>query len=63
MYFITYLKTCKNLSVKYYQNNKERLQKRAREKYLNLSKETLHEKQYFHKSTQRKYHIFLIFHI
>ena len=29
----------KNLSAKYYQENKERLQKKARERYQNLSKE------------------------
>ena len=29
----------KNLSVKYYQGNKERLQKNAHESYQNLSKE------------------------
>ena len=29
----------KNLSAPYYQENKERLQKRARERYENLSKE------------------------
>ena len=29
----------KNLSAKYYQENKERLQKKARERYKNLSKE------------------------
>ena len=29
----------KNLSATYYQENKERLQKRARERYENLSKE------------------------
>ena len=29
----------KNLSAKYYKENKERLQKKARERYQNLSKE------------------------
>ena len=29
----------KNLSVKYYQENKEKLRKKARERYQNLSKE------------------------
>ena len=29
----------KNLSAKYYQENKKRLQKKARERYQNLSKE------------------------
>ena len=30
---------CKNLSAKYSQENKERMQKKARERYQNLSKE------------------------
>ena len=30
---------CKDSSAKYYQNNKERLQKEARERYQSLSKE------------------------
>ena len=34
----------KNLSAKYYQENKERLQKRACERYHNLSKEEKEEK-------------------
>ena len=34
----------KNLSVKYYQENKERLQKKARERYQNLSKEETEKK-------------------
>ena len=33
------MKMSKNLSATYYQENKERLQKRARERYENLSKE------------------------
>ena len=33
------IKMSKNLSAKYYQENKERLQKKAREGYQNLSKE------------------------
>ena len=33
------MKTSKNSSAKYYQDNKERLQKRARERYQNLSEE------------------------
>ena len=37
----------KNLSAKYYQENKERLQKKARERYQNLSKEE--------KETNRQY--------
>ena len=38
MFFI-YVKLSKNVSAKYYQENKERLQKKARETYQNLSKE------------------------
>ena len=34
----------KNLSAKYYQENKERLQKRACERYQSLSKEEKEEK-------------------
>ena len=35
----------KNLSAKYYQENKERLEKKARERYQNLSKEEKEKKQ------------------
>ena len=35
----------KNLSVRYYQENKERLQKRDRKRYQNLSKEEQEKKQ------------------
>ena len=39
-----------NLSAKYYQENKERLQKKARERYQNLSKEKKGKKRrYGHK--------------
>ena len=34
----------KTLSAKYYQENKERLQKKARERYLNLSKKEKEKK-------------------
>ena len=34
----------KNLSAKYYQENKKRLQKKARERYQNLSKEEKEKK-------------------
>ena len=37
--FFTYIKMSKNLSAKCYQENKERLQKKARERYQNLSKD------------------------
>ena len=37
--FFTYIKIYKLLSAKYYQENKERLQKKALERYQNLSKE------------------------
>ena len=42
-----YIKMSKNLSGKYYQENKERLQKKAREKYQNLSKEVKEKKQQY----------------
>ena len=41
----------KNLSAKYYQENKERLQKKARERYKNFSKEE-NEKSYNMKVTK-----------
>ena len=34
-----HIKISKNLSAKYFQQNKERLQKKAREKYQSISKE------------------------
>ena len=37
----------KNLSAKYYQENKERLQKKAHERYQNLSKEEKEKKQQY----------------
>ena len=37
----------KNLSAKYYQENNERLQKKARERYQNLSKEEKEKKQQY----------------
>ena len=37
----------KNLSAKYYQENKERLQKKARERYQNLSKEEKEKKRQY----------------
>ena len=37
----------KNLSAKYYQENKEKLQKKAHERYQNLSKEEKEEKQHY----------------
>ena len=33
-----HIKMSKNLSAKYYQENRERLQKKARKRYQNLSK-------------------------
>ena len=42
-YFFIYIKIFKNLSAKYYQVNKER-QKKARERYQNLSKEEKEKK-------------------
>ena len=41
----------KNLSAKYFQENKERLQKKARERYKNISKEE-NEKSYNMKVTK-----------
>ena len=47
--FFIYIKICKNLSAKYYQENKERLQQKARERYQNLFKEEKEKKrQYVH---------------
>ena len=40
-----YIKISKNLSAKYFQEHKERLQKKAREKYQSLSKEGKEKKQ------------------
>ena len=37
----------KDLSVKYYQENKERLQKKARERHRNLSKEEKEKKRQY----------------
>ena len=37
----------KNLSAKYYQENKERLQKKARERYQSLSKEEKEKKRQY----------------
>ena len=37
----------KNLSANYYQENKERLQKKARERYQNLSKEGTEKKRQY----------------
>ena len=39
IFFFTYTKIFKDSSAKYYQNNKERLQKKAPERYQSLSKE------------------------
>ena len=41
------MKMSKNLSVKYYQENKGRLQKKAPEWYQNLSKEEKEKKQQY----------------
>ena len=38
------IKMYKNISAKYYQENKERLQKKAHERYKNLSKEEKEKK-------------------
>ena len=44
--FFTRKKRSKNLSAKYHQDNKERLQKKVCERYQNLSKEEKEKKQY-----------------
>ena len=44
--FFPYKKISKNLSAKYYQENKERLQRKARERYQNLSTEKEKKQQY-----------------
>ena len=38
-FFFTHIKMSKDSSVKFYQNNKERLQRKACERYQSLSKE------------------------
>ena len=43
-FFLIYIKMFKNLSAKKYQGNKERLQKKACERYQNLSKEEKEKK-------------------
>ena len=47
--FFAYIKIYKDSSTKYYQNNKERLQKKAGERYQSLSKEETKMEQYVHK--------------
>ena len=47
-YFFTYIKMPKTLSAKYHQENKERLQQRACERYQNLSKEEKEKKQQYY---------------
>ena len=42
--FFHVFKKSKNLSAKYYQENEERLEKKARERYQNLSKEEKEKK-------------------
>ena len=44
--FFPYKKISKNFSAKYYQENKERLQRKARERYQNLSTEKEKKQQY-----------------
>ena len=44
MNFFTYIKRSKDSSANYYQNNKERLLKKARERYQRLSKEEKEKK-------------------
>ena len=47
IFFFIIIKTSKNLSAKYYQENKDRLQKRPSERYQNLSLEGKKKKQEF----------------
>ena len=44
----------KTLSAKYYQENKERLQKKAPERYKNLSKEEKEKKQQYGRESYKK---------
>ena len=44
----------KNLSVKYYQDNKERLQRKARERYQNFSKEEKEKKRQYGRASPRR---------
>ena len=54
IFFFRYINLSKNSSPKYYQKNKERLQKMARERYQNLSKEEKEKKQeYGHKDIKK----------
>ena len=45
--FVIYIKISKDLSSKYYQDNKERLQKKVCERYQTLSKEGKEKKQQY----------------
>ena len=47
LYFFTHIKIAKNLSAKYYQDNKKRLPKKVRERYQSLSKEEKGKKQQY----------------
>ena len=49
-----YIKMSKTLSAKYYQENKEGLQKKARERYQNLSKEEKEKKQQYGRDRYKK---------
>ena len=53
-FFFIYIKLPKNLSAKFYQENKERLQKKARERYKNLSKEEKEKKQQYGREHYKK---------
>ena len=44
VFFFTYINMFKDSSAEYYQNNRERLQKKARERYQSLSKEEKEKK-------------------
>ena len=47
IFFFIYIKMSENLSAKYCQENKERLQKKARKRYQNLSKKEKEKKRQY----------------
>ena len=47
-FLFIYTKLSKNLTAEYYQQDKERLQKKACERYQNISKEEKEKMPYFH---------------
>ena len=53
--FFHIYKKSKNLSVKYYQENKERLQEKVRERYQNLFKEEKEKKQQYGRESYKNF--------